>query len=1098
MKKSFMRRSFALFLAIIFIAAFVMPDFLYAEDQPRIPDKAASIAADYMNINKIEHGLFPVRQENIAPDNIKPAALNGVTYKLKDSVEVIPSDVTLKSDDGKTKVYSNTTGFKFIKGKTYVDKNTKAAFIVQDISNLTRVDTCILSNNVQLNELIEDFEIPEQDLVLSSANIDPSTVNPYVTINHGAKPDQKILEKMNKNIYNLNPKIPPESPVDINSNINTGQINSTETVPANTNTRIGTIDINKVILPQLPEADVPQTSVMSGTLPGGLDGNGMAVDKGSGYIEINFNDMDLSKFIDKTKLSSKNGSIVVKGLLNGKVGFYQPTIHPYYKFGKKLGAEFRTGQVIDLQMTGDMQFTGGYRIPIYGFDVAVSDVGNISAGIFLRMTFDGEVHLELDLDQDFSYKVGAEVGFKWLVVPTGLKTYSDFKRDFDADYTLNMQASIYVCVGAEVELKLFGFDLLNIHAYIGSVADVTLILSNDNSISNLLDIDINGYADVGGAIVGIGFSIYNGKWFKKEKIKPYTGRFEMPVLDTDAYRNIVKGRMTYKPSGQIEYGAYTGDLDVVVFDINNKETPYHVKCDSKGNFTIKNVTMYKGDKVNVRVTDPENNENIKFNAVPCRIHFKDIVIKRADFFNDVVEGYIPSYFDGNEEIKYNGPIDLQIKHGETSYCIPIVQVESDLVNNAPNLTDGRELGILPAFSAVKLKDSVKNGEFKINRSIVPTDEAYAKININGFELYGNKTASSYRPLEIRANYTLKVDLIHKGINDDIEKYVITAEIKGIVENVGGSKTYKGNVHLQSGDFLNSNGFEFINDDIKVKPISGTSYSSFEISRAKEYPNNDDNFVPPITVEDATYLYDKITFIENALASASFDVEGKKVVDSYWFFGNPFEKAAKDKLEFEKNSFAPIEETDTFDIADPLMHPETAGDFESKLLWGLQNIAAGKSVNMTSENSTTVKSLKLRKNANNLNYSVDVVVKSGGNTVTNMLQVKGNLIKSVSTTAGGKITFQNDLTQGYMTLSNTVGNTNVRVDKTEQSVLTPVKVTVMKDTTIDRKLCSVYMYEFENSKVQVSMWKEKGLPISVRGYDSSGNLRYEVSYNNYKF
>lgn len=1095
MENSFMKRSFALILAIILITAFITPKFLYAENRAAVFDKASAAAApavreNYFSIDKIQHGIFPVRSENIAPSDIKPATLERVNYKLKKDVEVIPSDVTLKSIDGKTRVYdTNAVGFKFVKGRTYVDKKTKAAFKVQDVKNLTRVDSWILTNGVQLDEILEDFEIPAQDVYLNSANIDPSTVNPYVTVNHGAKPDLKKLEQLKMEL----PKAK-----DLNPQISVDPVKSGPTTDIKIIKNIDTLEI--------PQPDGTQTKVMSGTLPGGLSGDGVSVHQEGGYVEVEFKDLNLGQFVDKSQLNAYDGHVTVEGKLNGKVGLYAPTIYPYYKFGKKLGAKFIAGEVIDLQIDGVMQFDGNFRIPIYGFDIGVADVGNICAGVFLRISFNGEASIEFDMDQSYKYMAGAEVGFKWLVIPTGVKTFSDFDKKLKVQYTLDMKAAYAAAVGPEVSLQLFGFDLLNLHVYIGAAGDAKIHLSNVPGGTDQVYITINGYADVGGAIVGKRFNIYKGQWFIEEKTKPYTGRFEITILDTDSYRDHVRGTMTYKPSGSSEYSNYNGRIGIVVINGNNQEKSYPADC-KNGTFTADNVKMYKGDRVSIHVTDSSNGEEIKSKPVPCKVHFKEIVITKGDFFNDVVEGYIPSYMDGDQEIKYDGLIDISIKRNETIPCVPAPQIEgvssnqafqtgNSTVVGAPFLIKGEGFGLLPYIDGDLFKDNMKDGKFLFAKDIRGNDEIFAKVNINGFEIYDSEKAASYEPLKINARYTLKGDVIHKGISNEIDKFVVTAEIKGVIENVNGTKAYTGKVHLWTGDFLSTNGIRLIDDDVKVTTSGRTNYSTFEITKTKEYVN--DGSFPLITEEAATYMYDKLPTIKYPNASVNFDVEGYDFSDDYWFLGNPIDEMVEKTLKDIRNTYVIHEKDGTFDIENPLVNPLTEGDLKSKLVWGLENIAAGKAIDITGGSIANVKSLKLRNNTGNSNYSVDVVVKSGGNTVTNKVQVKGNVIKSESAAAGGKIIFQNDLTQDYMTLSNAAGNTKVKVSKTEQPVLTPLKVTAMKDATIDRKLCSVYMYEFEEGKVEVAMWKEKGLPLKVKGYDASGSLQYEVSYNNYKF
>ncbi len=1095
MRSSLVKRGLSLVLAIIFAVSFITPEILYADSLPSTLPGAGTAAAptaqkNYYAIDKIKQGIFPVRSENVAPKDLKPAELNGVTYKLKENVEVIPSDVMLKTIDGKTRIYDTAkAGFKFVKGRTYVDKTTKAAFKVQDVKNLTRVDSWVLTNNVQLDEILEDFEIPEQDVLLNSANIDPSTVNPYVTVNHGAKPDLIQFEQ-----FKMNPPKIKKAPEPLNP------IEQKKSGPL-TDTKIKSINI-----PQTPQPEGTQTKVMSGSLPGGLGGDGVSINAGNGYVEVEFNDLNLSLFVDKSNLKSYNGNVTVDAKLNGKIALYAPTIHPYYKFGKKLGAKFIAGEVIDLQINGVMQCDGNFRIPIYGFDIGVADVGNICAGVFLRISFNGEASIEFDMDQKFKYMAGAEVGFKWLVVPTGVRTFSELDKKFKVEYTLDMKAAYAAAVGPEVSLQLFGFDLLNLHAYIGAAGDAEIHLSNKPGGKDQVFITINGYADVGGAIVGKHFNIYKGKWFIAEKTKDYTGRFEIVILDADSYRDHVKGTITYRPSGSSQYSNHNGKITIMVIDPNGKEKPYSATCNN-GVFIANNIKMYKGDRVSVHVVDSNNNEKIKSPAVSCKIHFKELVITKGDFFNDVVQGYIPSYVDGDQEIKYNGLIDISIKRNEVTPLVPAVQIEAGLLPQAlqpggntavkaPALVKGESFGLLPFIDGDIFKDHVKNGEFSLAKDIRGTDEIFAKININGFELFGSTKAASYEPLKINARYTLRGDMTYKGISNVIDKFTVTAEIKGLIENVNGNKLYTGKVRLWTGDILSTGGIRLIEDDIKVTPVAGTNCSSFEISNTKEYVN--DGSFPPITEEAATYIYDKLPNIKYPSASVNFEVEGVLFGDTYWFLGNPMDDIIEKKLKDMKNTYVIQKKDGTFNIEDPFVNPLTEGDIRSKLVWGIENIRSGKAIDIKGAGTSNLKPLKLRNNMPNSNYTVDVSVKSGGNIMTNKTEVKGNVIKSVPAAAVGKIVFQNDLTQDFMTLSNTTGITKVKLSKSEQPVLAPLKVTVMKDSIIDGKPCSIYMYEFEDSKVEVAMWKEKDLPLNVKGYDSAGNLQYEVSYNNYKF
>ncbi len=108
-------------------------------------------------------------------ENVAGVQLQGVTYKFKPNVEPIPTGVNISySEDGYKFMFKDTKGFNPQKGKIYVDMKSKVAFQLEsDIKKDKGVNIADISF-ADLEDILEDLNIPEQSLELTPGNIDKS------------------------------------------------------------------------------------------------------------------------------------------------------------------------------------------------------------------------------------------------------------------------------------------------------------------------------------------------------------------------------------------------------------------------------------------------------------------------------------------------------------------------------------------------------------------------------------------------------------------------------------------------------------------------------------------------------------------------------------------------------------------------------------------------------------------------------------------------------------------------------------------------------------------------------------------------------------
>lgn len=1115
MLKKLLNKVIAAWIVAVGCVAFLLSDYAYAGSMngggtipANLPVFKFNRSSQY-NLKQIRPGIFQAKQDNIAPRTIKPSELENVTYRLKNNVEIIPDGAVLKSSQGATRVYLiNGDNFELKKGKIYADMKNKSIFRVEEVEKMNLVETVVNTNMVSLEDVLEDVEVPFQDVALNSANIPATAVAPYIKVNHGAKPDPLQLKSIMQNFPKGNLPVPKDIP-----KLNLSVQNN------------NTININKTLSNNMSN-DTQSVKFLSANNP-------VDVNAGVGYVEVEFRDMDLGQYIESQGVKTKDGSYVSLKI-SGKVGLYAPTIRPYYKFGKKLGAEFLAGESIKLDIKGNMKLAEELRIPLFGFNINIINIGEIGAGVFLKIGFNGQVQLEFSLDQALKYSAGAEIGFKWGIIPTGVKTYSNFEKKLKTDFSINMQGQITTAIGPELYLSLFGFDLLNLHIYVGGSINASIIsgAAAGSDGTDKVDMNIYAYADIGGRVVGKGFSILNEKWFLAQKKRAYTGSFKISIDEADAYLGTVRGRIKYtSPSAKGETVPYTGNIKLQVVKANGTETPYINAYCSNGEFNAKDINMYKGDRVKVvllyndlsgsvksEIDEKEfvgTEKRILSQPIYCAIHFNTINIS-ADCFNDEIAASVPGYIEkatGNE-INYTGPINLKIDRYANSSAVPVVNVnayaqmgvkgDKSVLDKAPVLFSGEVLGqnnYIPYTNLFKMI----NGKYTCKMSLRPRDLVNITIDIKGFKLSG--MCQPEIPLKVNAQYMLKTEIYYNGFKApaNINKYRVTRYIKGVITNTKGTKQYTGAVDIISARwlctfdeipytadknyFINDCGY-LVKEDVKVEPIYGTASSSFEAVTVKEFtPKEFEKVYSDAKVDD--------------FGEVLYNFEGELNYDKYFFSRNPVWDSItrKQKIYTELDIYKKIVES-----SDGKINPDPIDNITDSIVNGLydRGVESIDDLNVN-DNVSSLNSIMTFKNLSQIgtrtkavNYSVNVTTQLNQTKSQKTMYANGSQFKVKTSIGGMDVYITNNLSQNKIQVNNIGTNKTFNIDKQSAGLLIPTSIVKLRDASVDGKQCSVYQYVFNDKKVTVYVWNEKGVPLQVNGYDINGKQQYQVKYSNYCF
>ncbi len=444
-------------------------------------------------------------------------------------------------------------------------------------------------------------------------------------------------------------------------------------------------------------------------------------------------DYNMIMHFDSIPYSFKEGKVNISLALVGDIKFKYPRVEG--KFSKNGGYRlvFKAEEVADLKMYSSAKLTKELKKPIWGFEIEAGDIGKATLGVFLVINMEGEIQLQIHVNQALSMEAGAKGG-TFMYAPTSLHPIININPWNKVDYKVTSKMKAFAGVVCETKLKIKGYNALNIYAKGG--AEFTVETDNRH-----LDADMGFRVKVAGKIISKDFTLYD-KYFSLWQIHQRDfGGFDMKILEACAYRDYVVGEIVTS----IDKKPYTGNLTVNVKHPNGSKNSYTGKANEDGLFVIQDVPMKKGDMVSVKIPQSPNESD----GVACTIPFNRINLYYADYFTGRAEGVVSAKVS-----KYEHLLKPQQASGHVPAGVNVSGVHNTSVNRIKNNS--------PAMSVQQRLDEFRKNLliYKGPISIVAeniSESTSHQSNTSHNAVHGNITKTA---IPVTGNARMNV---HKGI-----------------------------------------------------------------------------------------------------------------------------------------------------------------------------------------------------------------------------------------------------------------------------------------------------------------------------------------------
>ena len=435
-------------------------------------------------------------------------------------------------------------------------------------------------------------------------------------------------------------------------------------------------------------ADSGKTYIMSASTTGD-EYSGAALDK---LKPLHLKDPFLEFKFDKKKLTGytpSGGKVEV--VLSGYLGLDKLQIDGEYTGSSGYEFYLRTGEEIYLKAVVTANVHEEIRIPILGVDIDAK-VARVTGGLFLIVGLDGQFTLQTEVRQWLMIDKAGVHGGTFFYVPTSFKPLFVLgDTGVDGDASFNGAVNGYIRAGPLLELQLFGFDCAGAGALFGGGAECTVN-------GGYIDADVYGTVNIYAKLMGHGLNLLNWKPVLFHKRQVDTEGYIVSFKEACAYRKTVWARIEY------DYGMNGGILPYAnsPFQLKVVDSGGKVKLlsssalltDSSGNFVLNGIDLAMNDKVYVVLPSKViPGKMITSDFINPSFPFDKVVIERADYFNDFVEGYVPTTrvknwnTDKYEEINYTGDVVVTVKNGTatSTYNVKTDKYGRFKVENKPAL-----------------------------------------------------------------------------------------------------------------------------------------------------------------------------------------------------------------------------------------------------------------------------------------------------------------------------------------------------------------------------------------------------------------------------
>lgn len=685
------KRTMAIMISLVMLFSMLISPFSVVYANAPIAPIRKPPALDLPAANQ-QNDLTPLIRE---PGTSRPtkreaaARAKGVSYKLKEGVEVLPSDIdySMKQielsefaafepgiqapadqalDLNKVKGIKYTPGSKFMvvpknsdtaftpkANKIYIDENEGAAYRVLEVGKTDSVGNSQFAvETPALTEVFESYKIPAQDIKLTTGNI--AYMAPGVELAQESGMQRNLLAAADDNGY-------------ISGYKHEG------------NKHILTLTANKMIFKYPSKEEEEKTKE---------EKEKARKEKFEGNWWENEQNSDLRGFEEedelKVEVAIKEGTIVIE----------DPTFHADFDLNwlttqVKADFYFESRTKADVTFVGDLSINKSIEACIFGYDIDLGTVlgkekcNKAYVGIFLVIGANGKAHVEVRTTTTGDARAGyAYKAFGYGFIPYSVGPYVTYRpTGFDAAFAADGEIHATLACVPQVGVIIWGTEIGALQFWLGFKADAKFSVSGgvntegDASISSKGSLGLNAFAEMVGYLFGkrysifyLDFPIYNGEWDIGAQVSGGGGdliREAAPsfLVKADASTNIIEGKIVFdtdsKPFANRVYA-------IEVWNRGQRKETLPGVTDGEGKFRS-NPNAYNlipSDKVVISIPQDEMFEidNKKYKVmkdkskeVKATVPFTNLDFD-VDTFNDVVTGTVLG--------QYNGPVDVIVRNWE--------------------------------------------------------------------------------------------------------------------------------------------------------------------------------------------------------------------------------------------------------------------------------------------------------------------------------------------------------------------------------------------------------------------------------------------------
>ncbi|MBP1762333.1 MAG: hypothetical protein H6Q64_1875 [Firmicutes bacterium] len=377
-----------------------------------------------------------------------------------------------------------------------------------------------------------------------------------------------------------------------------------------------------------------------------------------------------------TAYTRSGGTVEVT--LSGYLGIDNISVNGHYSC--KSGYEFylKTGEEMYLKAVTTAQMNEEVCIPIIalGVDAKVADV---KGGLYLIVGLDGQFTLVTEARQWLMIDKFGIGGGTFLYVPTSFHPL--FKlgdHGLNGDASFNGAVNGHIMAGPMLELEIFGFDAAGAGALFGGGASCVVQ-------DGYIQADIYGIAKIYAKLMGHGINILNWTPTLFQKRQLDTDGFIISIKEADAYRGVIWGNIKFdhgSEGGVLPYA--NAPFGLLITDASGNVTydiAPNLLTDAGGNFYLSKPKVEMNDKDLIYIRVPSQytqGKIIQSKPITPSFPFNKLIIEKIDYFNDTVEGHVPSVFlwdpatKQTNEFIYDGLVDITLNTaGSTkTYSVP--------------------------------------------------------------------------------------------------------------------------------------------------------------------------------------------------------------------------------------------------------------------------------------------------------------------------------------------------------------------------------------------------------------------------------------------